>query len=80
MADRAWRATYEELRSEVLAGVPIDGANARRLARFGLVGLQTARPAWQVVVSQAPEPRWSGGDPRAASLARAFAILQGAPR
>ncbi len=39
----------------MLAGGQPEGDNARRLARFGLAGLVSARPAWQVAVKEAPE-------------------------
>ena len=61
----------------MLAGGAPDGEQARRLARFGLAGLASGRPAWEVVASQAPEPRWTGTDPRMASLVSAFAIITG---
>jgi len=77
VAEGVWRAAYEQLRSVVLAGGRPEGDNARRLARFGLAGLASARPAWQVVTSEAPEPRWSGGDPRLGALLSTFALLTG---
>ncbi len=72
-----WRAAYEQLRAVTLDGGRPEGENARRLARFGLAGLASARPAWQVVISQAPEPRWSGVDPRQVALTTTFALLTG---
>jgi hypothetical protein len=45
------------------------------MARFGLGGLASARPTWEVAVSVAPEPRWSGGDPRMASLVSAYGLI-----
>lgn len=50
---------------------------ARRLERSGLAGLSAGRPAWEVVVSQAPEPRWTGDDPRLVSLRSAYQIVVG---
>jgi hypothetical protein len=61
----------------VLAGASPDGEAARRLERFGLGGLATGRPAWEVVVSQAPEPRWTGNDARLASLKSAYRFVIG---
>ena len=49
------------------------------MARFGLPGLASARPAWQVVARQAPEPRWTGGDPRLAALDAAYALVRETP-
>jgi hypothetical protein len=68
VSDKAWRAAYEKLRSDALAGALSDGEDARRLTRFGLAGLATTRPAWRVVMREATEPRWSGGDARLATL------------
>lgn len=45
---------------------------ARCLERLGLAGLAKRRPAWEVVVSQAPEPRWTGANPRLMSLKSAY--------
>jgi hypothetical protein len=61
----------------VLAGARPDGEAARRLERFGLPGLATRRPAWEVVVNQAPEPRWTGSDPRLVSLKSAYRFVIG---
>ena len=66
---------YEELRAAVLAGAVPEGEAARRLGRFGLAGLVTRRPAWEVVVSQAPEPRWTGTEPRLMSLKSAYQLV-----
>jgi protein tyrosine phosphatase (PTP) superfamily phosphohydrolase (DUF442 family) len=68
-----WRGAYEQLRAVVLAGGQPEGDNARRLARFGLAGLVSARPAWQ----EAPEPRWSGTDPKLAALVSAYSMMTG---
>ena len=72
-----WRAAYEQLRVAVVAGGQPQDDNARRLARFGLAGLATARPAWQVAINEAPEPRWSGTDAKLAALVSAYSILTG---
>jgi|GEM_PF-2988457 len=77
MREGSWRVAYEGMRAVVLAGGAPDGEQARRLARFGLAGLASGRPAWEVVASQAPEPRWTGTDPRLAALVRAFEIVTG---
>ena len=74
-----WRAHYEKLRASALHGELPDDEHARRIARFGLPGLVSARPAWQVVAHQAPEPRWTGGDPRLAALAAAYALVRETP-
>jgi hypothetical protein len=75
--DGGWRSAYEELRAAALAGEVPDSDDARRLARFGLAGLAARRPAWAVVVSQGPEPRWTGSDPRLASLVSAYRLVTG---
>jgi len=75
VSDQAWRGAYERLRSDALNGALGDSQDARRLARFGLAGLATCRPAWRVVVHQAPEPRWSGGDARLVALVSAYRQL-----
>jgi hypothetical protein len=76
--DPGWRAAYEKLRSVVLAGGPKpDDEVARRLDRFGLAGLASRRPVWQVVVAQAAEPRWTGTDPRQESLQSAYQLVMG---
>lgn len=75
--DGGWRSEYEQLRAQVLAGASPEGDAARRMERFGLAGLATRRPAWQVVVSQAPEPRWTGADPRMMSLKSAYRLVIG---
>jgi hypothetical protein len=74
-----WRALYEELRASALRGALPDDENARRMARFGIAGLASARPAWRVVARQAPEPRWTGGDPRLAALDAAYALVTQTP-
>jgi hypothetical protein len=61
----------------VLAGAPPGGEPARRLERFGLAGLAKRRPAWEVVVTQAPEPRWTGTDARLLSLKSAYRLVIG---
>ncbi len=61
----------------MLAGGQPEGDNARRLARFGLAGLVSARPAWQVAVKEAPEPRWSGTDAKLAALVSAYSMMTG---
>lgn len=61
----------------VVAGEAPEGEAARCLARFGMAGLAKHRPAWEVVVSQAPEPRWTGTDPRLASLKSAYRLVTG---
>jgi hypothetical protein len=75
-----WRAIYEELRASALHGALPDDEHARRMARFGIAGLASARPAWQVVARQAPEPRWTGGDPRLAALDAAYALARQTPQ
>ncbi len=77
MRNRGWRQVYEQLRAVVLAGGAPEGDNARRMARFGLAGLASGRPAWEVTVSESPEPRWSGTDPRMASLVSAYSLITG---
>jgi hypothetical protein len=72
-----WRAEYEQLRAEVIAGRVPQGENARRLARFGLAGLLSARPAWEVVAREAPERRWTGGDARLVSLVAVYGLIIG---
>jgi len=74
-----WRAIYEELRASALHGLLPDDEHARRIARFGLPGLVSARPAWRVVAHEAPEPRWTGGDPRLAALAAACTLARETP-
>jgi len=74
-----WRASYEELRASALRGVLPDDEHARRIARFGLPGLVSARPARRVVAHEAPEPRWTGGNPRLAALAAAYALARQTP-
>jgi len=74
-----WRALYEELRASALRGALPGDENARRMARFGIAGLAPARPAWRVVARQAPEPRWTGGDPRLAALDAAYALVTQTP-
>jgi len=74
-----WRAYYEELRASALRGALPDDEHARRIARFGLPGLVSARPAWRVVAREAPEPRWTGGDPHLAALAAAYALARETP-
>jgi hypothetical protein len=74
-----WRAIYEELRASALHGLLPDDEHARRIARFGLPGLVSARPAWRVVAHEAPEPRWTGGDPRLAALTAAYALVRQTP-
>jgi len=63
-----------------LTGEMPQGEDARRLARFGLAGIASARPAWAVAVSEAPEPRWTGGDPRGRALALAYELIDGDTR
>jgi hypothetical protein len=75
VCDLRWRDEYEQLRAQVLDGGAPEGEAARRLERFGLAGLATRRPAWQVSVSQAPEPRWTGTDPRLVSLKSAYRFV-----
>lgn len=75
MAEGVWRASYEQLRAAVVAGGQPDGVDARRLARFGLAGLAAGRPAWRVAVTEAPEPRWSGGDPALDALVSAYSLM-----
>lgn len=75
--DREWRDEYEQLRSVVLAGNATAGEAARRMDRFGLGGLASRRPAWEVVVNQAPEPRWTGTDARLVSLKSAYQLVIG---
>jgi hypothetical protein len=75
-----WRAICEELRASALRGALPDDEHARRMARFGIAGLASARPAWQVVARQAPEPRWTGGDPRLAALDAAYALARQTPQ
>lgn len=70
-----WRAAYEQLRAVAVTGGQPDGPNARRLARYGMAGLASARPVWQVAVTEAPEPRWTGTDPRAAALAAVYSLV-----
>ena len=77
MSDGGWRREYEDLRARALAGENPGGEAARRLERFGLAGLARRRPAWEVVVSQAPEPRWTGTDPRLSSLKSAYRLVIG---
>ena len=74
-----WRGAYEQLRAVVLAGGNPEDHNARRLARFGLAGLASARPAWAVTVSEGPEARWSGTDPRLGALVAAYSMMTGGP-
>ncbi len=79
--DHGWSSNYEQLRAVALAGrLPDDDSNVRRLARFGMAGLVSARPAWQVVVSETPEPRWGGDHARQASLVSAYGLLTGGIR
>jgi len=78
--DGGWRAAYEQLRAAVVAGQTPEGDHARRLARFGLAGLASARPAWEVAVSEAPEPRWSGDDARVGVLVSAYGLVTGGTR
>ena len=73
--DSRWRDEYEQLRAQVLDGGGPEGEAARRLESSGLAGLATRRPAWQVRVSQAPEPRWTGTDPRLVSLKSAYRFV-----
>jgi hypothetical protein len=73
--DSRWRDEYERSRADVLAGVAPAGETARRLERFGLAGLASGRPAWEVSVRQAPEPRWTGTDPRLVSLQSAYRFV-----
>jgi len=75
-----WRASYEELRASALRGALPGDEHARRMTRFGIAGLAAARPAWQVVARQAPEPRWTGGDPRLAALDAAYALARQTPQ
>jgi hypothetical protein len=70
-----WVARYEDLRAAALRGVFDDSEDARRVARSGLWGLASGRPPWRVVVSEAPEPRWSGRDPRLAALGAAYGLV-----
>lgn len=77
LRDGPWRRDYEELRAKVLGGASPADETTRRLERFGLAGLASRRPAWQVVVSQAPSPRWSGADPRLAQLKSAYRLVIG---
>ena len=77
--EASWRAIYEELRASALRGALPDDENARRMARFGIAGLASARPAWRVVARPAPEPRWTGGDPRLAALDAAYALVRQTP-
>jgi hypothetical protein len=72
-----WRSDYEQLRADVMAGRVPHGENPRRMARFGLAGLLTARPAWEVVAREAPERRWTGGDGRLVSLVAAYGLIIG---
>lgn len=60
-----------------MAGRVPQGENARRLARFGVAGLLTARPAWEVVAREAPERRWTGSDTRIMSLVAAYGLIIG---
>jgi hypothetical protein len=60
-----------------MAGRVPHGENPRRLARFGLAGLLTARPAWEVVAREAPERCWTGGDARLMSLVAAYGLIIG---
>ena len=66
---------YEDLRTTALRGDCDDSEDARRVARCGLWGLASGRPPWRVVVSEAPEPRWSGRDPRLAALGAAYGLV-----
>jgi hypothetical protein len=76
--DPGWRPAYEQLRAVVMAGGPKpDDEIVRRLDRFGLAGLAARRPAWQVVVAQAAEARWTGRDPRQESLQSAYQLAIG---
>ncbi len=77
MSERSWRAAYERLRAVVVAGGQPEGVDARRLARLGVAGLATTRPAWEITAGEAPEPRWTGADPRLAALCAAFEIVTG---
>jgi len=45
-----------------------------RLARLGLAGLAWRHlpVGWEIVLSQAPEPRWSGTDARLVALQDAY--------
>jgi hypothetical protein len=60
-------------------GMAPDPEAARRLERLGLAGLawHRLRLEWEVVVSQAAEPRWTGTDPRLAALHSAYRIALG---
>jgi hypothetical protein len=73
--DSRWRDDYEQLRAAVLAGRTPEGEAARRLERFGLLGLANRNPAWEVRVNQAPEPRWTGTDPRLVVLRSAYQLV-----
>jgi len=55
---------------------PADSEASLRLARLGLAGLvwRHLPVGWEVVVSQAPEPRWSGTDFRLVCLQDAYRI------
>lgn len=73
-----WEESYEKLRAAALAGeTPWDTEAALRMAQLGVVGLGCHRAPWQVVVSQAPEPRWTGSDPRRAALQLAYRMTLG---
>ncbi len=50
---------------------------AARLGRFGVGGLGGTTASWEVVVSQAPEPRWTGTDPRRTALQSAYQLAVG---
>ncbi|MBJ7597338.1 hypothetical protein [Candidatus Nephthysia bennettiae] len=73
-----WEPAYEEMRATALAGkASPDAAMAARFAQFGAAGLARQPACWEVIVSQAPEPRWTGSDPRRATLQSAYRITLG---
>ncbi len=75
------QASYEALRTQVLAGaVPCDGA-ATRFERHGLAGLLTApapEPLFTATVVGAVRPPWTPyTDPRLDALGALYAFLLG---
>ena len=77
---------YETLRAAVLAGVPLCGPMAARLARAGLWGLirrPVAEPEFLGALVGAQRPAWSPhADPRFDALAQGyqFILTPGEPR